>query len=223
MSNGRPSIKARVMRLTTVDEGGIPVVGACRSIVTAGFTRVEVSHEYEDGEEFITKNAWGELCINDRDPDAFKNAGVSIEMCQVHADVLGMVASMVPIVSDANVIGAALTEDISDYGFSLETWTRISGGPTSLGLPLWLYWAWPRLRPGRLGNFTQEQGPLLLTVESSTLGSAAEWSDGGNPYGEEPFGTGVELPAGVHWAFAETTVAPPAVTNGCVAYAAPGS
>lgn len=214
MATGRPSIKARVARFTKIDAAGLPVYGACGSLVMEGFTKVDWSHEYEDGEEFIQKNAWGTLCVNDRDPDVFKNAGIAVEFCQVHADVLTMIASMIPISSGGNVVGAALTEALSEDHWALETWTRIAG---SAGAPQWLYWVAPRLRPARLGSFTQEQGALLLPVETTTQPSAEEWGFGGNPYGEEPFGAGVDLPSGVHWAFAETLVPPPEQTAGCVA------
>jgi len=219
---GRASIKSRIVRITALDGIGRPLAGDCASLVTAGYTNIAVSHEFEDGEEFTQKNAWGEFCVNDKDPDRLKNAGVSVEFCNVHADVLTMMASMVPLMSGAATVGAAMTETISEGGFAIETWTKITpttGGPG--GEQLWLYWVFPFLRPGRLSDFTMEQGPLLITVESTTQASN-EWDEGPYPTEANPIlSYGLVLPEGTHWGYVETEVQPPEPTAGCVAMPAP--
>jgi len=207
------------VRVTALDAVGNPIAGECASLVTAGYTNIGVSHEFEDGEEFTQKNAWGEFCVNDKDPDRLKNAGISIEFCNVHPDVLTMMASMVPLVAGGATpvtVGAAMTETIAEGGFAIETWTAITpntAGPD--GQRLWLYWVFPFLRPGRLSDFTMEQGPLLITVESTTQ-AAFEWDEGPYPVESNPIlDHGLVLPDGAHWGYVETEVPPPDVTDGC--------
>jgi len=219
LGTGRASIKSRIVRITALDAVGKPITGDCASLVTAGYTNISVSHEFEDGEEFTQKNAWGEFCVNDKDPDRLKNAGISIEFCNVHPDVLSMMASMVPLAvttPTARTVGAAMTENIGEGGFAIETWTAITpntAGPG--GERLWLYWVFPFLRPGRLADFTMEQGPLLITVESTTQ-AANEWDAGPYPVESNPIEDyGLVLPDGAHWGYVETEVQPPAVTDGC--------
>lgn len=66
------SIKGRVARITRLDSCGAPVFGECSTIVTKGFITVTIAEEKEAGDEYKQKNAWGELWINDKDPDLTK-------------------------------------------------------------------------------------------------------------------------------------------------------
>ena len=59
------SLKGRVIRITRLDNCGVPVVGACSSIVTAGFITLGFAPEVEAGDEYTQKNAWGDFCINE--------------------------------------------------------------------------------------------------------------------------------------------------------------
>jgi len=218
---GRNSIKSRRVRITALDQAGTPVAGNCSTLVSSGYTSIAISHEFEDGTEITQKNAWGEFCVSDKSPDALKNAGVSVEWCAVHPDVLAMMASMIPMESAGGItVGAAMTSDIGEGGFAIETWTAITpptAGPG--GQPLWLYWVFPFLRPGRLSDFTMEEGPLLITVESSTTPSTG-WGDGPYAAATNPLADyGLVLPTNTHWAYVETEIQPPAPTEGCVTLA----
>lgn len=218
---GYGSAKARVLRLTRLDDCGVPVYGECSTLVSNGFIRVGATAEYEDGEEFIQKNAWGDLCINEKDSDRLKRYNLSLEFCQVHPDVADIAAG-VAVLTDAldNTIGFQVGEDVSEANFALELWTKVTGGDNCAGgTALWHYWAFPRVKVGRVGDLSFEYGPLTLTIEAGTLAATADWAD--SPYAPSPVPVGAEVVAGTHMLYVQTDVPPPVPTEGCQSLAAP--
>jgi hypothetical protein len=224
MGKANGSIKARVIRLTRLDECGKPVTGACSVIVSAGFTRVNAAAEYEDGEEFLVKNAWGDLCINEKDPDRLKRMNLTADFCAVHPDVADMMAGSVPVLdTKGDAVGFAVTEDVSEAHFMLELWSGVTGGSScgaagqgQAAAQLWHYWLYPAVKVGRIGDLTFEYGPLTFTIDASTVPVDAGWTF---PHGSPPFpGT---MPDKSHYLYVVTDVQPPAVSEGCTAYPAP--
>lgn len=111
------SIKGRRMRITRLSAIGDPLNGVCGSLVTDGFIRVGIGQELEAGEEYQQKNAYGELCINDKDGDVIKYVPTTMQFCMVHPDVLDIVVGANPVflpgTSQATVSNKALTSNIA--------------------------------------------------------------------------------------------------------------
>jgi hypothetical protein len=215
---GFPSVKAKVIRLTKVDECGEVIYGVCSTIVSDGFISIQSSPELEEGEEFTQKNAWGDLCVNDKDADRLKRFNLTIELCQVDPALLSFFIGSDTIESGGEVIGAQVGENVAEDGFSLEAWTKVAGGACGTA-GAWIYWLWPWVTNGSLGDFTLENGPLTMTVNANTLGAPASYGQG--PY--EPPGLMVPVNEGRHLAFNQTTTQPPDVTDGCAELVSPGA
>lgn len=214
------SLKGRVIRLTRLDACGVPVIGACSTIVTDGFISVDFSPEEESGEEFTQKNAWGDLCISEKDADLVKWVNVTIKMCEVHPDVLDLVAGGTSLTSGVDTVGTSFGQSYSATAFALEVWTKQAGSACEGGSPEWGYFLFPFCKNGKVAGVGPiENGTMDIDVSGEAQPAPADW--GINPYEDNPLLHTGGMPTGDIWAVARTTVQPPAVTDGCVALAAP--
>ena len=207
------SIKGKVVRLTRLDECGDPVVGSCSTLVSECFVSVALSAEIEAGDEYLQKSAWGDLCINDKDPDIIKWVNVSVTFAEINPDALDILTGADPIVSSGNTIGAAWAPVANESAFALEVWTKFTGEPCT-GAPEWGYFVVPFVRNGRIdGDLTIENGVMTISVVGQGF-AATNWGD--SPYTPNPF---VEtFPTGNVFGMVVTDVQPPSDTAGCIPY-----
>lgn len=210
------SLKGRRMRLTRLDECGAVVASACSSIVTSGFITVNYQFEVESGDEYTQKNADGALCISEKDPDRNKWVNVSLEMCEIHPDVLDMLANGTPISDGVDVIGASFDASENTSAFAIEVWTKQAGVCTG-GTPSYGYFVAPFVKNGRVdGGFEITNGVMTLSLAGNgAADDAGNWTTG--PYGDNPLLAAAGLPVGAMMAAVLTTVAPPAESDGCAA------
>jgi hypothetical protein len=210
------SLKGRVIRVTRLDACGVPVVGACSSIVSEGFISVELAPEIEAGEEYLQKNAWGDFCISEKDYDRTKWVNTSISLCEVHPDLLDVIGGGSPITDGVDTIGASFGEDGQLNAFAIEVWTKQAGKGCSGGNPEWGYFVVPFCTNGNVdGSVTVENGTLTLGLKGEGQPAVSDWGTG--PYGDNPLLTVGGMPTGDFWAVVRTTVQPPADSDGCVA------
>tara|TARA_R110002167_G_scaffold12153_1_gene52066 strand:+ start:5481 stop:6140 length:660 start_codon:yes stop_codon:yes gene_type:complete len=212
------SLKGRVIRITRLDECGVPVVGACSTIVSAGFITLGFTPEVEAGEEYTQKNAWGDFCISEKDADRNKWVNVALSLCEVNPDILDIIGGGSPITDGTDTIGSSFGQYNNLNGFAIEVWTKQAGGNCDGGSPEWGYFVAPYCINGSLdGSITIENGTLAVDVKGEGQKATASW--GVNPYLDNPLLTAAGFPVGDMWAVVRTTVQPPAVTDGCVALA----
>lgn len=214
------SLKGRRMRLTRLDSCGAPVEGDCTTVVTDGFVQVTLSAEVETGDEYLLKNAWGDFCINEKDADRFKWVTATIQFCEIHPDVASVIGGDVitPLEDGGgDVIGFSVGTAGNLEAFGLEVWTKVAGAACEGGDPEWGYFLLPFIRNGRPdGDLVIENGTLTFQMRGDGFG-AESWDSG--PYDENPL---IDLmPDGDLWAVVKTTIQPPDVTDGCVAWAPP--
>lgn len=216
------SIKGNVVRLTRLDACGAPVVGSCSSIVSECFISVTLSGEFEAGTEFVQKNAWGELCINDLDPDVLKRVNVAMQFAELNPDALDFVTDSNTVVSGGSNIGSTWGTALNSNAFALEVWTKASGAACSTGSPSWGYFLVPYCKNGKLdGDLTIQNDVLTVSLMAQAFPAPDDgtgkstWDDG--PYASNPFI--VTFPENEVFGFVTTTVQPPADTAGCVAIA----
>lgn len=213
------SLKGRRIRLTRLDYCGQPIEGACTTVVTDGFIQVTLSGELEEGDEFIQKNAWGELCISDKNPSQFKRVTVSIELCEVDPTTVSVVGGD-SIIELEDSLGAVVGHSVNTIAnldaFAIEIWTKAAGQACAIGTEKWGYFVVPFIKNGR------PDGDITIANETLTFSLYGEgfpvdgWDQG--PYGDDPIFDG--FPDGGLWAIAITDAQPPNVTNGCVPYTA---
>jgi hypothetical protein len=209
------SIKGRVVRITRLNECGAVVVGSCSTVVSSCFVSVTLSPEIEAGDEYLLKSAWGDLCVNDKDPDIVKWLNVSIDFAEINPDILDIIANMSPIISSPDTIGSTLGPNTNSDSFAVEVWTKRTGATCNSLTPEWGYFVVPFVRNGRIdGDITIENGTLTTSVIGQAFGAPATW--GLDPYSGNPLGA--TFPVGDYMGMSVTTVQPPTDTGGCVPF-----
>lgn len=210
-------IKARVARITRLDICGVPVTGAGGQVVTDGFIQISPSPEYEDGEEFLQKNANGDPCVNDRDPSFLKRVGLSVDFCRIDPDAVVLMTGERLLTTGGPVTGTgvAFGEGLLLARFGLEVWQPLagSGACSATGQQFFMYWAFPNVGNARISDFTFENAPLTFTVEGDTKAASPLW---GNGPGVTDWLNGNVLASDEHFAFNITTVPPPTATCGAI-------
>lgn len=216
------SIKGNVVRLTRLNACGDPIVGSCSSLVSECFVSVTLSGEFESGTEFVQKNAWGNLCISDKDADVLKRVNVAIQFAELNPDALDFMTDSNTVASSGNNIGSTWGTAMNQTAFALEVWTKASGAACSPSSPSWGYFLVPFIKNGKLdGDITIQNDVLTVSI----MGEAFPAPDDGtgkstwdvSPYTPNPFV--VTFPELEVFGFVTTTVQPPTDTAGCVAIA----
>jgi hypothetical protein len=210
------SIKGKVVRLTRLDDCGNVIEGSCSTVVAECFVSVTVAGEYEAGDEYIQKSAWGALCINDKDSDILKRVSVSIEFAEINPDALDIITGANPVIDGYDTIGQSWGTEYNESSFALEVWTKRAGVdcPPS-GIQEWGYLVIPFIRNGKIdGDISIANETLTMSVMGEGFNAPASWNT--TPYAENPFM--VPFPAGDVFGMVVTTVQPPADTDGCVPF-----
>ena len=212
------SIKGRRMRLTALDECGVPDLTAdCGYIVTSGFISVTWSDEVETGDEYTQKNAWGDFCIAEKDADRVKWTNVTISLCEIDPEILVMLGGAIPNENaTGDLLGAFFTRDPNPLSYALEVWTKKAGTDacSGAGTQEWGYFAGYNIRNGMLdGDLTIESAPLALGMKGELYGASDAWGIG--PYPDNPLENVAGVPEGALRYVGITTVQPPDDTDGC--------
>ena len=215
------SIKGRRARITRLDECGAPVYGECSYAVTGGFISVTYSREEEAGDEYLQKNAWGEFCINEKDPDLTKWWNVSVAFCEIDPDILDITGGASPVVVGEDTIGVTFGPNAPVGAFALEVWTKKVGQDACQGGTVeWGYFVTPFVRNGKIdGDVVIENAALTMTIVGEAISATGEWGIG--PFGDNPMKVITGFPEGDQLGIVVTDVQPPAETEGCQALEPP--
>lgn len=224
-----PSIHANIMRLTRLNQCGVPVTGtgSKSKLVTDGVVKISLSAEYEDGEDTTKKNGAGKICVQHKDPDQLKYLSPEIEFCGIDPEAYNLITGQ-PLVTDheSNAVGLRLGSDALSTAFALEVWTDVPGVACETGSPLYGYWLIPFIGPGRLSDIELAVSAAEFTLSSQTKPGSG-WAEGPylvvadeNPDEGDPETVPSKLLEPIkgtdHIHFQATTIAPPSVTAGAV-------
>lgn len=204
------------LRATQMTDGG--EVGE-NFIVTDGFITITMSAEIEDGTEIITRNAYGQLCINERMNPSFKRLNLEVEFCGVNPSLLSYVSNAVEYEDYAgDVAGFTLPEGEITGAFALELWTGLSGAlndPNANG-----YMLLPYIGKGSLGDITIDgENAVTFSLTGAATRGGHQWGVG--PYdvlinGDSP-GVAAPLPTALdpydHFLLIDTAVPAPIVNE----------
>jgi hypothetical protein len=220
-------IRGRRMRITRLDECGVPVVGVASTRVSKGFVSIALSPTYQDPTAITVANASGETDFTDPGDAELTGMGATIVFTRVDPDLFSMISGQQVVVDSAAVaVGFRLSGGVPvTGGWALESWSDL-GGQACAGAKSYGYFLVPYLRGGRLADFTIENGAASFSMASATRDDPG-WGTG--PYNVLNTGTAPDLTPGKlltpmgskdYFHMQETTLAPPAETAGLVALAA---
>ncbi len=207
-------LKGKIIRVVRLDECGAVVTGADNMIVSDGFVSVQFAPQYEDGQEFIVKNANGDFCVNEKDADRLKRINLTINLCSVDTGVFDIILGADPITDGGDTVGGLFGEGANTTKFGFELWSGVAGGACGdEGNAQYEHLALGWVENARLNDTTYEYGPAQITITASTHKAP--------DYGTGPFGI-LPTPFGAldHMARYLTPVAPPEAACGLQALAA---
>lgn len=172
------------LRITAVDNRGLPKYGPCSSIVSEGWVDVKVTGEYDEGDEQTTRTASGLICLSEKPCPQLKFLNVAMQFCLVDPDIATLVNPTFKKLTDykGDTVGWEESYNQScDEGIALEVWMKLSqyesddryaeGG--------WLYYLIPFIAGGTAGDDEINAGGLNLTLNGRTR-KGTQWGVG--PY-----------------------------------------
>lgn len=172
-------LKACLAQFVLLDACGEPVTGAASKLTTKGFIQVSAKAQIEAGQEFLQKNACGELEINETDDDQFKRYDLEMQFSKIDPEGLTLVSSARGLTDGVDTNGFAIGDANQSSRFSLELWTKVPGQACGIGgAALWFYFAFPNVGGGRVTDLTFQDAPLTMTVTAKTKGAGATWGRG---------------------------------------------
>lgn len=216
-------IKACRLRIVRLDACGTPVVGPKSVVTSKGFISVTSAADIEDGQEFLVKDACGDLCINEKDCPRFKRLTLGIKFCVIDSAAAEIATgNRVQVDGSGGATGFTVGENVDcDNYWSLELWQKVAGQPCDInGDPLWMYWAWPYLQTGSLGNFTFENAAFEFDIDGVVSKGVGDGTWGDSNRGPYAVLSATEaLLKGEHLSATITSTQPPAAVCGYQSYA----
>lgn len=220
-------LRVPAVRVTKLDACG-QVVNTASSVASKGIITIEQETEYEDREDFFTRNADGEPCIRDTSPPILKWINLTLTFCQVDPELYNIMTGEPLVLDDAaapKAVGFRTREgSVAVSNFAFESWQRVAGDAAcSTGVTNYGYFLLPWVKEGVLGNLTQENGAANFTVTARTSYGSL-WGTG--PYNIRKVESGADagapaklltpIVAADHRHMQLTTLAPPTPSVGAV-------
>ena len=201
-------------------------VGTSCSIVSAGFTVIERTAEYADPDQFVVKNAGGNVCLKYRTRPQFLWYLFNITFCEVDPDLYALLSGSTVAVDDAltpNHIGWSTDElTMATKYYAIELWTNLADQECTTGNDVpYGYYVAPLVGEGTVGTPTTfENGPVSFTITGARTRPNPNWGTG--PFdvvrtavGGTPAPLATPMLSTQHDRFILTTLAPPAAACGC--------
>jgi hypothetical protein len=110
-------IRGSKMRITRLDECGVPVAGPATTRVSAGFVSIALTMNYEDTNDITVKNASGQVRFSEPADSFVSSVAAEITFTEVDPDLFSMMSGN-PTVLDATseAVGFRLSGDVSLQG-----------------------------------------------------------------------------------------------------------
>jgi len=180
-----PIINGRVMRVTRLDNCGVPAYGDYVTVTSEGFVSVAVTANYDDGEAIQVKNANGRFCVNKPAEPEMESLEVEVAFCDVDPDLYSAITGF-PVIRDP-LTGAAIGFSIrrsvrpGDVRWALEIWSDATdSGGCDLGDFPYVYQLWPFLQGAKIGDYTIENNAVTFTATGALSLDNNGWLTG--PY-----------------------------------------
>ena len=168
------SIAGVAIRVTALDTTGAILSTA---YVMESFISVSFTPEYEEGDEFVQKDANGNVCVSYKAPDTLKRVTLELAICNPDPEFTALTSGGVILTAAGggeDSVGYAAPQigtNATPNGTALEVWSRaIKNGKNTPTNPYW-HWVFPYviLRPS--GSRVIENGLLANTFEGWGVGN----------------------------------------------------
>lgn len=176
--------KLAASRFTLLDQCGVPVSGASSVIsVTGSLIEAAEAQEWEDQEEFFTKNGVGQFCTKAATAPIYKYSNWTVTLCNVDPELVNMVTANAIVQDDSTTpqnIGNRLGEnDATLNNFAFEGWTLLTNKANCTTGFQYGYFVTPWCIQGRMSDITYGNNVVNCVFQFRTQGSSP-WDVG--PY-----------------------------------------
>lgn len=220
---------ARV-RLTRLDECGVPDPGPTGTLVSSAFINVDGSPQYLDPEEITQLNGNGDICVSDQGTPQLRWLALTMVICQIDPDAVNIITGNPLVVDDAvapNTTGFRIDGDLTGTAnFALEVWMGIPNQPCNAeGFREYGYFLFPWIKQARIGDWSHANAALNLTLTARTEIDSG-WGTGPAAYtvrrdavSDTPEVLLTAIGPNTHMHYEVVSVAPPAAACGAVVLA----
>jgi len=201
-------IQGLVIRVVSLNACGVPVTGSSSAqVVWDGFTQVQTSPQYDNGNRVITRKADGTLCVNFKFPDQYTNDEVTIDLCGWNVGLPVGIINARLLTATASPTGTGFAHgtwsNATPKHFSLELWQVPASSCDGTGTAYYPYHAWPHLSDGKRGDTTFGPDASMLQLKANSYDASPLWTVG-NSY----LGSG-QVVAGDHYLYNLQSTTPP--------------
>lgn len=176
--------RGRRMRLTALNECGVPVDDPLGTLVTSGFVSVGITPNYQEPEEISVPNANGGVCIEDQADPALRWLDLAIQFCNIDPDAINIMTGDPVVVNAAETpetVGFRIDSSVTGTAnFALEVWSGIPGQTCGVGnAEEFGYWLFPFVVQAQFGEWSIANAGLTLDLTARTSAGSG-WGVG--PY-----------------------------------------
>lgn len=171
-------VQAFRMRLTKLDDNGVPTPGVGKSYVTSALTTLSTNPQFKEATEIEEENGAGELCVQFTGDPTFKKVTGELTICTPDPYLMDFLGGCV-VLTD----GAAVGFGYPSLGvhrptpISIELWTkRVDDGQLDDDFP-YGWWVLPRVRNLRPGSKTFGNNAIMPTFSFDAYENP-NWHDG---------------------------------------------
>lgn len=164
------SIKCVAMRVGRLAASGAPAAGATNMYVTESIIELGMAVQVDEGQERQVKNGAGDICQILREPDKVKGLNLTMQLCELDAELLEMLTGATLITETTTTIGhmaPAVGGQANPNGVALESWSWGWDGGARAGNaiadPVFLHWVFPLTR-FTLGTITQNEDFMSIPL-----------------------------------------------------------
>lgn len=171
-------VRGEVARFTRLDSCGRPVEGEESVVVTSGLSVIRINEIVD------TKNP--ELIRSERDdprlllPAKTRTIGYSADLTltKVDPDLIWLLTGRPRVENyDGDTVGNDATLHLPTTNFAMEVWSKLAKPVDGYGYGYTLF---PRIRGGRVGGFSINNGAINFSIEGAKTIRGAKWGVG--PY-----------------------------------------
>ena len=120
-----PQIQACAIRVTTLETNGVPHVGPVSMYVSSALTSVALKWVTEKGDDFMERNACGDITVDYTGPEVLRHLDVTITMLTPDPELDSLLSGGSVLTSGGKVgFQAPPLGIVADEPVSIELWTK---------------------------------------------------------------------------------------------------
>lgn len=219
-------IRGRYIRITRLDDCGVPVIGSATTYVSKGFVSVATKFSWSKPTDVSVINADQTVAINEPGLSQLLSIAVDIKLSQVNPDVMSIFTGyQTELDASGNSVGYRASSGVQLAScWALEVWSDVAGTFCTGDAKPYGYTLFPFIRGGQITDFTVDSGAAALGISANTR-EGAGWGTGPYKVVDSSTVAGTVTPAVLptaidvrdHMHTQLTTIAPPAETTGVAA------